>query len=94
MTTLRGMNRKKSTKPLRQILAENTRRLRLERGLSQERLAELAGFHRTYVSQLERGRTNLGIDGLERLGALLKVPPATLLVEYAAPEPTGKASEP
>lgn len=30
-------------------------KLRLEAGLSQEELAERAGIHRTYVSQLERG---------------------------------------
>ena len=38
----------------RQRVAENLRRLRKERGLSQEVMAELAEFHRTYVSQLER----------------------------------------
>ena len=59
------------------------RRLRNERALSQEKLAELADFHRTYVSQLERCITNVSVDGLERLAkaldidivALLEIPP-------------------
>ena len=50
----------------RRRIAANIRKLRSERGLSQERLAELADFHRTYVSQLERCVTNVSIDGLER----------------------------
>jgi len=47
------------------------KRIRQERGLSQERLAEMADFHRTYVSQLERCVTNISIDGLERLANAL-----------------------
>ena len=54
-------------------IALNIRKLRSERGLSQERLAELADFHRTYVSQLERCVTNVSIDGLERLAMALNV---------------------
>jgi transcriptional regulator with XRE-family HTH domain len=45
--------------------------MRAMRKLSQEGLAELAGFHRTYVSQLERCVTNISIDGLERLAHAL-----------------------
>jgi transcriptional regulator with XRE-family HTH domain len=41
--------------------------------LSQEQLAEVAEFHRTYVSQLERCVTNISIDGLERLAKVLGV---------------------
>ena len=51
----------------RQRISANLKRLRAERGWSQEQLAELADFHRTYVSQLERCVTNISIDGLERL---------------------------
>ena len=51
----------------RHRIAENVRRLRGERGLSQEKMAELADFHRTYISQLERCVTNISVDGLERL---------------------------
>ena len=57
----------------RRRIAANIRKLRSERGLSQERLAELADFHRTYVSQLERCVTNVSIDGLERLAMALNV---------------------
>jgi len=41
------------------------------RGLSHEGLVEAAGFHRAYVSQLERRVTNITADSLERLGAAL-----------------------
>lgn len=54
-------------------VAANIRRLRKSRGLSQEQLAEIGEFHRTYVSQLERCVTNISIDGLERLAQALEV---------------------
>lgn len=63
----------------RRRIAENVRRLRKERGLSQEEMAELADFHRTYVSQLERCITNISVDGLERLAGALGVDVLDLL---------------
>jgi len=57
----------------------NIRRLRTAKGLSQEQLAEVAQFHRTYVSQLERCVTNISIDGLERLAQALGVDIVELL---------------
>lgn len=63
----------------RRRVAENLRRLRKERGLSQESMAELADFHRTYVSQLERCITNISLDGLERLAHALNVDVLDLL---------------
>jgi transcriptional regulator with XRE-family HTH domain len=57
----------------RERVAANVRRLRKEHDLSQEQLAEVAEFHRTYVSQLERCVTNISIDGLERLAEALGV---------------------
>ena len=58
----------------------------MERGLSQEGMAELADFHRTYVSQLERCVTNISIDGLERLAMALGVDIIALL--EISPVPT------
>jgi len=53
--------------------------LRTAKGLSQEQLAEVAQFHRTYVSQLERCVTNISVDGLERLAQALEVDIVELL---------------
>jgi transcriptional regulator with XRE-family HTH domain len=58
---------------------QRVRSLRQERGLSQERLAELAGVHRTYVGSLERGERNVALINIVRLGRALKVNPAVLI---------------
>lgn len=63
----------------RQRISINLKRLRKGACISQERAAELAGFHRTYVSQLERCVANITIDGLERLSRALQVDIADLL---------------
>ena len=68
----------------RRRVAENLRRLRKERGLSQAAMAELADFHRTYVSQLERCITNISLDGLERLARALNVDVLDLLARLEA----------
>lgn len=65
----------------RRRIANNVKRLRTERGLSQEQMAELADFHRTYVSQLERCVTNISVDGLERLAHALGVDITALLMK-------------
>ncbi|WP_413196780.1 helix-turn-helix domain-containing protein [Pararobbsia alpina] len=64
---------------LRRRLAENIRRLRLEGGLSQEFLSEKCGFHRTYVSQVERSVANITLDNLQRLAEALEQDPGALL---------------
>src|ERR1051325_11249589 len=56
---------------LGRIVARNIRRLRLERGLTQEALAVDAGIDRTYVSRLERGLENPTIAVLEKLARAL-----------------------
>lgn len=65
--------------PLRERFAKNLRVLRTQQGISQEALAELAGFHRTYVSQVERGVTNITLDNIEKIADALKVDAAMLL---------------
>lgn len=64
---------------LRGRLAEHVRRLRLSKSISQEVLSAECGFHRTYISQVERAATNITIDNLERLATGLGIDPAELL---------------
>lgn len=48
-------------------LGKNVRRLREEQGWSQEDYADRAGIHRTYVSDIERGRRNPTVTVVEKL---------------------------
>lgn len=48
-------------------------------GYSQEQLAELAGFHATYVSSVERGERNVTLTTILRLAKALKMDPAELV---------------
>lgn len=55
------------------------KRLRQERGLSQEKLAFEADIHRTYISDLERGARNPTISLVEKLCTYLRVSAGDLL---------------
>lgn len=54
---------------------------RLKKGLSQERLAEICGLHRTAIGRIERGETNITLINIHKIARGLGVPPATLLRE-------------
>jgi transcriptional regulator with XRE-family HTH domain len=64
---------------IRQRLAANLRKLRQAKGLSQEAFADVAGIHRTYVSDLERGARNPTITVVDRLAKGLGVSAGDLL---------------
>ena len=55
------------------------REVRQGRGISQEKLAELAGLHRTYVSSVERGQQNISLLNIESLAQALGVKMAELM---------------
>lgn len=58
---------------IRARLGVNVRRLREAQGWSQEEYADRAGIHRTYVSDIERGRRNPTVTVVEKLAAPLDV---------------------
>ena len=76
---------RKPPEDARVLLARNVLRLRLALGQSQEGLAELAGFHRTYVSQVERRVANVTLDNIQRLAVVLDVPVAELFATETGP---------
>ena len=55
----------------RQIFAQNVRKARIAKGLSQEDLAELSGLHRNYVGGVERGERNIAVDNMDRIAQAL-----------------------
>ena len=67
------MKSKPLKKSARLVYADNLRKLRLEQGISQERLAELANLHRTYIGSVERGERNISIDNMQELANALNV---------------------
>ena len=62
----------------RAAFGRRVRVLRVARGMSQEDLADAAGVHRTYVSSLERGLRNVGLDNVYALADALDVDPSEL----------------
>ena len=57
----------------RTVLGERIRALREAQGLSQRKLALMAGTNQTHLWQIESGRANVGIDLLYRIASALDV---------------------
>jgi transcriptional regulator with XRE-family HTH domain len=67
---------------LRRNVAANVKNRRLRLGLSQEELADVCGYHRTYIGSVERGERNITLSTLEALAAVLETTPAELLQAF------------
>ncbi|MGC2083714.1 MAG: helix-turn-helix transcriptional regulator [Bradyrhizobium sp.] len=65
---------------LRHRFAANLRRIRHNRGISQETLAYEAGVDRAYVSRIERAVTYVGLEIIGKFAEVLKVDPAEFLM--------------
>ena len=75
------MSEYRGTPELRHAVAGKLRELRLERGITQERLAFLAGLHPTYISMLERGLRMPSIDVVRKVAQALGTTMASLMAE-------------
>lgn len=54
-------------------IGQRIRNYRTQKGLSQDKLAELAGVHPTYIGQLERGEKNATLESIERITTALQI---------------------
>ena len=58
---------------IKAIFAENVKKIRLEKQLSQEELAFKSGLHRTYISDIERQKRSISLDNIQRIANALDV---------------------
>lgn len=65
-------------KTILQIFGEKIKNERIKRKLSQEKFAELTGFHRTYIGMVERAERNITLTNIEKFADALDVDLKTL----------------
>lgn len=70
-----------SDKELKKILASNIRAIRLDKGLSQEQLANVCELHRTYIGSVERSERNITLSTLVKFANALNVSAIELLTQ-------------
>lgn len=75
---------------LRRTFAANVVKLRAERGLSQEELAHRANINRSYLSDLETGKTYAGLEIMGKIADVLEVEGADLLKKIKPTSPKRK----
>ncbi len=54
-------------------IGQRIRNYRTEKGLSQEKLAEMSGCHPTYIGQVERGEKNATLESIEKITSAMNV---------------------
>jgi transcriptional regulator with XRE-family HTH domain len=69
------------SKNILEIFGGNVQKCRKVKRISQEKLAELAGVHRTYVGMIERAEKNITLRNMEKFAKALGVEIADLLVK-------------
>ena len=72
-----------ATRSVKSRFGNTLRKLRDERGYSQEELAERADLHRNYVGGVERGERNVGLENIVKLANALSVPPSDLFADFS-----------
>ncbi len=56
------------------VIGQRLRNYRTQQKLSQEKVAEIAGCHPTYIGQVERGEKNATLESIEKIALALNVP--------------------
>ena len=63
------------------VFSNNLKKYRNSQGLSQEKLAEMCGLHRTYLSSVERSQRNISIENIQRIADALGVETYKLFID-------------
>lgn len=70
------------------LFGRAVRKRRRELDLSQEELAERAGLHRNYVSDIERGDRNPSLENIQKLAKALDMRVSALFIKYGIDDAT------
>jgi transcriptional regulator with XRE-family HTH domain len=65
---------------IRTIVGDNIRGYRHKLDFTQEKLAIRSGLHINYISSVERGERNIGIENVTKIAKALKIEPYKLLI--------------
>ena len=63
------------------VFASNLRKYRKEKGLSQEKFAEMAGLHRTYISAIERKKRSIALENVQKIADALEIDTYLLFIQ-------------
>lgn len=74
---------------MRRLVGRNLRRVRLDKGLTQEKLAERSGYAQQYISNVERGLENPTVITVYELAQALGV----VHVELVLPDEQGETED-
>lgn len=55
------------------VFGSNVQKIRKQQGISQEKLAEIAKLHRTYIGMIERAEKNITLRNIEKIANALNV---------------------
>lgn len=69
------------------IIRQRIRNYRNEKGLSQEKLAELSGCHPTYIGQVERGEKNATLESIDKITSAMCIPLSKLFEKMGEDNP-------
>ena len=63
------------------VFGTNVRHYREQKNISQEKLAEMSGLHRTYISDLERFQRNISLSNIQKIADALEVETYVLFLQ-------------
>lgn len=63
------------------VFGKNIKTFRLQKGLSQEKFAELCNLHRTYISDIECFQRNISLENVQKIADALDIEAYKLLME-------------
>lgn len=63
------------------VFGTNVRKYRLQKGVSQEKFAELCNLHRTYISDIERFQRSISLENIQKIADALEIETYKLFIQ-------------